>query len=432
MTNTLASPIIPAAVLVLLTMAARFFQRSWWAPSVFAPAIWTVYVVLPLILVPEYRVSCLAVWLIVLLVGCVMIGAFVAEAPQSTRVSHGGGVCVPVRRLLGLSLLLSAVSLCGAIYTAVLALSTYGLERSIVGLLAVGHLLSVERYAGEQTPFLVRILVTWTFPAALLAGIAFAGSSSRRERLLCFAPLVPSLFFSLVEATKANTLIAGALGVAAYAAMRVLSEGRKSKQRISFRSVVVASTSVVVGLTFFVAIETVRTHTEDQEIEVKSDVDRAKSTAFGYLAVFSDWVTRPDGLDSSQLAFGQYTLGGLAEVIGVKARQLGVYSENVTVGSEESNIYTAFRGLLEDFTIPGASLMCVVAGYLAGRCYGQRVTLIRGVLTLIAFYSFLIWSPIGSIFIYNGSILAVLVALVTLRKTGQTIAVFHGMSPFAP
>src|SRR5437879_13739442 len=79
MTNLLASPWIPTAVLVLLALAARLLSRSWLAPSAFAPAVWSVYVTLPLVLAPEYEASASAVWLIVLLVFSIQLGAFCGE-----------------------------------------------------------------------------------------------------------------------------------------------------------------------------------------------------------------------------------------------------------------------------------------------------------------------------------------------------------------
>ena len=207
MSNFLASPWIPTAVLLVTAVVARFFQRSWFAPSVFAPTIWFAYLFLPLALAPEYRVSPLAVWLIVLLITCMTIGSVLAET-QAPKSSANWMPTAAARPLLGMSILLSAVSMVGAAYSGYGALTQYGLDPSLSGLLAVGHLLSVERYAGEQTPFLVRVLVTWTFPAALLGGMSFAIASSRRARILCFMPLLPALAFSLVQAAKANTLIA--------------------------------------------------------------------------------------------------------------------------------------------------------------------------------------------------------------------------------
>lgn len=423
MSNFLASPWIPTLVLLCVAAAARFFQRSWFAPSAFAPTIWFVYLFLPLALAPEYRVSALAVWLIVLLIVCMTIGAALAEA-QLPRSSANWMPAVVARPLLRMSLFLSVVSMAGAAYSAYGALTQYGLDSSLSGLLAVGHLLSVERYAGEQTPFLVRILVTWTFPAALLGGMSFAVASSRRARIVCFMPLLPALAFSLVQAAKANTLIAVVLGLSGYLAMRtMLSSGATRPRRTVLVTLAIALTA---GLSFFFAVDTLRSHTQKQnDLEVQSDGERAKSTAVGYLSVFSYWVDRPEGLDSFHLTFGEYTFGGLLEAAGLGRREVGAYGHAVTLGSDDSNIYTAFRGLVEDFTPVGAALACVLAGFASGRAYSRACGgFIWDVLVLIGFYGFLIWSPIGSLFYYNGPILALIVAAVVLKRAARGS---HGM-----
>src|SRR5205823_14220896 len=116
MPEALTSPWIPTLVLVALAVGARLIQRSWFAPSVFAPALWFAYLFLPLALAPEYRVSSLAVWLIVFLVGCMTIGSVLAEtqAPKSS-VNRTPGLIAG--RLLRMSLVLSAVSMAGAAYS---------------------------------------------------------------------------------------------------------------------------------------------------------------------------------------------------------------------------------------------------------------------------------------------------------------------------
>lgn len=415
MSNFFASPWIPTLVLLCIAAAARFFQSSWFAPSVFAPAIWFVYLFLPLALAPEYRVSSLAVWLIVLLMVCITIGSVLAET-QEPKSSANWMPTAAAGPLLRVTVVLSVVSMVGAAYSAYGALTQYRLDVSLSGLLAVGHLLSVERYAGEQTPFLVRALVTWTFPAALLGGMSFAIAASRRARIVCFMPLLPALAFSLVQAAKANTLIAVVLGISGYLAMRTMSAAGATGQK---RAVLVTlATALTAGLFFFFAVDTLRSHTQKQDdLELQSDGGRAKSTAVGYLSVFSYWVDRPDGLDSFHLTFGEYTFGGLLEAAGFGKREVGVYGHAVSLGSDDSNIYTAFRGLVEDFTPLGAALACVLAGFASGRAYSRAGRgLIWDVLVLIGFYGFLVWSPIGSLFVYNGPILALLVAAVVLKR----------------
>src|SRR5690348_16260908 len=75
----LASPWIPTTALVLLACVARLLSRSWLTPSAFAPMVWSIFITLPLLLAPEYEASSSAVWLIVLLVFSIQLGAFCGE-----------------------------------------------------------------------------------------------------------------------------------------------------------------------------------------------------------------------------------------------------------------------------------------------------------------------------------------------------------------
>jgi oligosaccharide repeat unit polymerase len=425
MNDILSSPWIPTGFFGYLVLAAHIQQESWIAPSVFAPLAWLFYILVPLVVAPEYRISALAVWLVLLLIASVTLGAMIAEGRRSgvfaVSADHLSRLSVP--RLLRWTLLLNALSFAGALYAAAKAVNDYGLGFSFPELMSVGHLLSVERYGGEQTPALVRLLVTWTFPAALLAGISYVLARSRRERILCFSVLLPALTFSVVQAAKANTLIAAALATGGYLATRVML-GTDRFRPVSKRTLLLLATAIVASLLLFLTVDLFRTYRENDQPAAAMEVDwgRIKSATVGYLAVFSHWVDKPEGLNSAHLDMGVYTFGGLFDAVGLHPRQIGVYDEMVTLDADDhySNIYTAFRGLIQDFSLPGAVAICFLIGYISGFAFNMgRRGHAWALVTLAAFYSFMIWSPIVSVFVYNGPILAIGVAAVLLRKASR-------------
>ena len=134
---------------------------------------------------------------------------------------------------------------------------------------------------------------------------------------------------------------------------------------------------------------------------------------FGYLSAFSQWMSgsRPEGV-----GYGAYTFGGVFDLAGLHPRATGVYSSSVILpGLEENNVYTAFRGLIQDFSFPVAIVICAALGALCGYGYGQlRRGRFRWALGVSAFYAFVAWSPLGSLFVYNGLILAWCIAAVLL------------------
>lgn len=381
-----------------------------------------MYLIVPLALAPEYRVPAIGAWIILLLVSCMAVGAElgagrdIASGPRTPREPSQS------KRMLRLSLLLAVVGVLGAVYWTMKALGDNGLDFSIPGLLALGHLLSVDRYAGEQPPVIVRALVIWIYPAALLAGMSFAVARRHRERVLCFLPIAFSLLLSILQAAKANTLIAVALGLSGYLGMKVFIGGEAQKL-IRRKSLLALGSAVTVVVLFFVTVDALRTHEQEQDIELQADWLRIKSASIGYLAVFSRWANSPDGPGSLHLGFGAYTFGGVLEVAGLHPRELGVYRESIELeGGDESNIYTAFRGLIEDFSFPGAAAFCFLAGFLSGRAY-KNSSLGRETWTLglAGFYVFLLWSALGSVFVYNGPLLAFFVGVVAFRSSRSSI-----------
>ena len=425
MSDLLASPWLPTIAMLLLALGARLLSGTWLAPGPFGLLTWTTYLVIPLTLAPEYQVPALGPWIILLLVLSIALGAQLGARPTTATREAALPDLARYKRMLQLSLFQTLLGSIGAVYWAARALSEHGLDVSAPGMLMLGHILSVQRYAGETPPFLARILVMWLFPAALLSGIAFRVLKTRKERFLCFVVLIPTVFLSLMQASRANTLIVVALGLSGYLSMRAATT-QSAQRLITRRGLAAVALSVLAALAFFFVVDALRSHDQNKEIELGTDWDRAKYFSLGYLAVFSHWANLPEGPSSWHFGLGTYTFGGVLDSVGLRARLVGVYAEYVTLGDGESNIYTAFRGLIEDFSLPGAALFCIVLGLLAGRAYKLtvegRTVWVAG---LAGYYVFLVWSPIISVFVYNSLILAIATGVFMLKRKGAARSTPH-------
>ena len=161
--------------------------------------------------------------------------------------------------------------------------------------------------------------------------------------------------------------------------------------------------------------------------DVDSDllVGRVAGYVFGQVYAFSAWVTTGGWL-VDHAAFGQYTLAGVFELFGIGARTGGMYTEiAIDDGAAESNVFTAFRGLIQDFYLPGAVAVMFALGLLVtflaksrNDSLGQPMA-ITGLLTA---YLFLGWSPVISIFNYNSVVLAVGAAALALFASHAPVA----------
>jgi len=122
---------------------------------------------------------------------------------------------------------------------------------------------------------------------------------------------------------------------------------------------------------------------------------------FPYLGVFSDWLQR-GGWATAKPSWGLYTFAGEFDLLQLGHRAAGIFTDQAYVDGAPYNIYTAFRGLIEDFTLPGALAVLALLGYGAQVAFSRvRRGDIRFVAPLAAFYIFTLWSFIVDVFAYN-------------------------------
>jgi oligosaccharide repeat unit polymerase len=401
-----------AAVMAMgvLAVAGRLRAGDWLAPSVFAPLVWLFYMALPLVGAPDYEVHPAALWKIVSLVLMVQLGAMSAEVPGRTAPSLPARTLrfpqTLIDRLLAATSACSLLSLAGTVYLAHLTLGKYDVQRSLDGLLDLGPLLSAERYVdGSNYPTVVRALVAWIYPAALMGGLAYPFAATRRQRLVALSAFVPALMLAVITAVRSGLLFAVVCGTSAYLSVNVcVGAGRYRPFRAKFIAGVVGG--VAAAVCFALLIQVLRGGV-DQGYDLSATWAHVRSGVFGYLSTFSEW--NREG--STEVSWGFYSFAGLFDMFGLRPREIGVYLTSINLGGSDTNIYTAFRGLIEDFSYPGALLVLFAVGFGSGYAYRRSVGgSHRWVVALAGFYAVCIWSHICSLFVYNGLVLAWLCA----------------------
>jgi len=314
------------------------------------------------------------------------------------------------------------VALVGCIHLLFVSLEKFSLDFSPLSILSLGRLWSVARYhRGEVEPWSVRLLIMWVYPAVLLAGIAFALARNRAQKWLAIVPLVPAALIGTVFASRGGLLISLICWFAGLFAVRYRQSGGtyvlfQRKRVLSLLMLLIS------GLMFFLLIDALRGFQGD-DLELSTDESRLSKYLLGSVPAFSSWV---HAANEQEVTMGGYTFGGVFDLLGIKQRQIGVYDDYVTLaGGEETNVYTLLRGLIQDFTLPGAILFGVLLGIVAGAAARSRSTnYLRSVLVLAGYYAFIFFSPVISIFTYNGLILAWGIAALILgfRRRQRSLA----------
>jgi len=171
----------------------------------------------------------------------------------------------------------------------------------------------------------------------------------------------------------------------------------------------------------FVSIDAVRDTYALQSLVFETKESHLSNYLFGSPVAFANWYAHSD---VSGAEWGARTFANEFDLLHLKTRIVGRYTEmSNELGTEATNIYTLFRGLIEDFTSFGALLLTACIGGLANGIYSSTSrNPRRAMFWLSAFYSTFLFSPIVSFFSFNGAALAWLVLGFVLIRTKRRSA----------
>jgi oligosaccharide repeat unit polymerase len=395
-------------VWLLLAAAALFARRragTWYAPAPFFAGFWAVLAGAALLVTP-IPVGPGGVVVILLGVLAFSTGAEGAQrlAAPGLRTRSTGASRLPL-----LEWMIVLCTLLGFV-TVVVDLASRGHGPQVfLSLKTLGDTardFSVARYSnGWQEPIAARVLVAATYLGALLAGVAIATRDSGWTRWATLVVFVPSALLAAILTTKTSLILPIAMGGSSFLATRLAREPRLPHIDLKRALLMACALLAIGGVLILVQMGRYGYTNPDQARVV---VSRFSVDLFAFLGVFSTWV-EGGGWRSLHPAWGFYDFAGLFDLFHLGHRAPGLYLQQVNVNGEPYNIYTAFRGLIEDFTLPGALIALAMLGFGAETSYSRvRSGDVRYSAPLAAFYTFTLWSFVVSVFIYNTILLAFL------------------------
>ena len=403
-------------LLPAIAWAARRTGGSWYAPAAFFAGFWSIFGGLPLIASP---ISVAPAGMLFLAAACaaVFLGSWLAGRRRPAAMAVQQALQEPP--LLGW--LIAACTVMGLAVVVLILFSVEGLPgaprlTSLQSLVETIHQLAIARNGGTwEEPATARVLTSALYLGAMLSGVMIGLRKTGSARWLSLAVFLPSVLVTIILTTKSSILLPVALGVSSYLATSIAAGNPPafSLKRALWLAGLVAV--VVVG---FVLIQMAR-YAGWERGAPAAVVQTLWLDSFPYLGVFATWLQNSGLSTSLHPTFGQYTFAGVFDLLHIHSRVAGLYTEQVVINGAGYNIYTAFRGLIEDFTIPGALVFLGLVGYGAELAY-RRVRsgdlLFAGVLA--AFYAATLWSFVVDVFIYNTIVLAfaVLIGYLALAR----------------
>jgi oligosaccharide repeat unit polymerase len=402
--GSLVLPVLLGIVLLGIAAFARATSGTWLSPAALFPMWWSFAAIVPLLAAPNEPVNPAAMaWLIAASL-CVWAGGTAGNAGVRTRFTTVPRSASTLElRLLSIALLASLVlglasNVAYALLSGVSPSDLLDLERLVV----VSNQLYVARYAETgappEPPRLAQALLPFVYLAPAVGGLVFQFSRSRMWKATSLLSLLPAIAVTVLQTTKAAVLFAFSLWFSSYFAARL----RMGRYGVFTRThMLVAGALGVVVLGFFFGVGLARLGTTDVAL-LNVVALKLVTAAFGHMSVFSTWLSEywQNPFDPTG---GIYTFAGPRELLGFGRRIPGVFSNVVDlVAGESSNVFTGFRPLIEDFTMPGALVALTLLGFAGGIGY-RNVAKGNwgGAPVLIAAYMTILWTPITWFWIYN-------------------------------
>jgi oligosaccharide repeat unit polymerase len=405
------------AVVILsavLTAANRITARTWFAPAPFFCAYWFLNLVMGALLSGIFPVTTEGFVVLASMMVAFSVGAAAMNSPGSVPGEPSEAMRFDFTaiesRLYSALVVLSALAFLGVMLEARAVSQQFSLTLSLLSFFELGAAASSARYAeiSAGAGGLATMLVYCIVAAAPLGGVVSAASARRRWRLAGLAPIVLSALEGTVMASRAGILLAFCMWGGGWLATRILV----SRGRLTFgtRRVVLVGGGLLAGaVVVYGALQWVRWGV-GSSFAWQPIAETAAASLMGHVSTFSQWITiRGAGSPT----FGAYTFAGPFALLGIAPRSVGLFTDPVYFpGGAASNIYTAFRALIEDYTLAGAWVICLAAGATATRCY-QAVRSGRSawVMVLALFYAFVLFSWLASMLYFSSVVAAWVIAI---------------------
>ena len=393
---------LPLITLFSFAIILKRLNSSWLSPPVFFSSLWSFFVLAPLIFAPKYPINSFGLWIITLFVYAVGAGSFIGNNffKNQIRITNDLINDKTTKPLFFIVVGMIILSLTGLILLFYFGLSRFNLSNSLIDLLLLPNQFSMDRYTDIVViPVSIRILMYLLFPASLIAGIVLRFLENRWKKILLFSPILLSIGYAFLLTTRSTLILSLVLWFSGFFAAKILNHDEKT----NFFNIKSLLITIIFGTSFIgIFILTAWLREAGGEFIFSAMVENIRAYFFGYLSSFTQWA---EIYNYDNLSMGLITFAGPADLMGINERGLGFYNEISILGNSHTNIFTALRGIIHDYSIFGGFIFFLLFGFLSTLAYMKCIqNHILWMIPLSIFYAFTIYSPLISIFNYNSII----------------------------
>ena len=403
---------LPLITLFSFALILKRLNSSWLSPPVFFSSLWSFFILVPLIFAPQYPISSYGLWIITLFIYGLGIGSFIGNNFSNNQIVPNA-ILLDKKTFKPLFLIVEAMiilSLIGLILLFYFGLSRFNLTNSFIDLLLLPNQFSMDRYTDVVVmPISIRLMMYFLFPASLTAGVVFRFVDKRWKKTVLLLPIFLSIGYAFILTTRSTIILSLVLWFSGFFAAKIL----KHDEKVNFFNIQSLLLTLLFSASFIgIFILTAWLREAGGEFIFSAMVENIRAYFFGYLSSFTQWA---QNYNYDNLTMGLITFAGPADLVGLTDRGLGFYNEISILGESHTNIFTALRGIIHDYSIFGGFIFFLLFGLLSTLAYRKCIqNKILWIIPLSIFYAFTIYSPLISIFNYNSIIAAWVILAISI------------------
>lgn len=295
---------------------------------------------------------------------------------------------------------------------------------SLSSLANMNNSFAVARYSnGADQNAITQILNIAVYAAPLIGGFALPFSERKKQKWSCIISILPALLVTLTVNTKATLIGAVILYVAGFITAYYLKnkEGIRVKPKTVFIVVI-----AIIGFAFLMVLSMMLRIGEISGHTFSIVMRKLVVYMFGNVQTFDVWMS--NYWNDSSFTNGGMTFLGISNSLGFMTRVQGVYT---SLQGTSSNVYTAFRGVIQDYGTVGGIIFTSIIGFISGLSEGivlntNRIKAIPCFVMASTFF-FFVYGFIISPWTYLSYIFAVIVfgIWINITKRNSVILVFN-------
>ncbi len=408
----------------MILMNAYLFRRitgAWTTPPVVISLAWFFYTVIPAAVFFSVPINSLS---ILYIFACVLVFSLPAlflpwrPSPKIFNVKRLQNGAFWDRPTVSVYVALVFISI--ALIVPHLALQGIAVDDFFSNLHGTSGRYIAMKYAGSiEIGLNFRLSVLCNYVAVLLGGLIFATAPSMFKKLtIIISVFLPSLLFMVLYGDKGTLFLCIAFFLGSFVSVSIINGEPRLLSWKAVRTVLMAMPVLIPTLVSSFLARGMKT--DDLELLTHKLSYAFASYSLGHMYAFSDWFTASSGLEAAQSYFqtitpkGFLTFKSMMSLAGAEAIVPdGFYEEYLKYpGQFQSNIYTIFRGLIQDFGIWVSMSFWLGAGLLWSISY-ILMTKLKTPEVMIAPYAllfgFIYSSFIISLFVWTSPIVSALV-----------------------